>query len=206
LSRAISYQSTSIDPSKSSSPSTPSIDTKIKPPTPEVIARIDREWPALFKALIVIAGKNAPRQEAEDIVLQSYRGIRSGTRAWDPEKEPDFAVFAGMVVLSNARNWREISFNKRRDRGTFDETSQRRIAGIGVSPERIAIAKQEFVRAFEKAFRKGSPEDALFDLVKRGVAKPAEQAKALGLDVERVRQLLARIHVVCNRIIEKEQS
>ncbi len=136
----------------------------------------------------------------------SYRGIRSGTRPWDPEKEPDFAVFAGMVVLSNARNWREISFNKRRDRGAFDETSQRRIASMGASPEAVAIAKQEFVRTFEKAFRKGSPEDALFDLVKRGVTKPAEQAKALGLDIERVRQLVARIHAVCNRIIEKEQS
>jgi hypothetical protein len=43
----------------------------------------------------------------------SYRGIRSGARAWDPEKDPDFAVFAGMVVLSNARNWRDESFNKR---------------------------------------------------------------------------------------------
>ncbi len=171
-----------------------------------MIARIDREWPALSNALHHIAAKNAPKQEASDIVAMSYRGIRSGARAWDPEKEPDFAVFAGMVVLSNARNWRDESFNKRRDRGAFDETSQRRVAGALASPERIAIAKEEFSRAFEKAFRKGSPEDALFDLVKRGVTKPEEQAKALGMDVERVRQLVAHIHAVCNGIIQKEQS
>jgi hypothetical protein len=231
LGRSISYKSASIDPSKSSSPSTPfgrlaieapwrcrrgafffsfsreaAINTKTKQPSPEVIARIDREWPGLRAALVVIAAKNAPAREAEDIVSQSYRGIRSGARAWDPEKEPDFAVFAGLVVLSNARNWREISFNKRRDRGAFDETSQRRVASLGASPEAIAIAKEEFARAFETAFSKGTLEHALFELVKRGVTNPVAQAKALDVGVERIRQLVARIHAVCGGIIQKGQS
>jgi hypothetical protein len=176
---------------------------KKNPPSPEVVERIDREWPALRKALLHLAAKHASLQEAEDIVAQSFRGIRSGSRVWDREKEPDFAVFAGMVVVSNAKHWRVEAFNRRRDRGSFDETSQRRVAGPGASPERIAILKQEFTRAFGVAFRQGSHEDRLFELIKRGVTDPIDQAKALGVTVERVRQLVARVHAVCNRIIQE---
>ena len=168
-----------------------------------MLERIDREWPALRKALCVIAAKHAPPQESEDIVAQSYRGIRSGARPWDPEKEPDFAVFAGMVVVSNARNWRATSFNKRRDRGSFDDTAQRRVAGVGASPEAVAIAKQEFTWAFGQAFSERSIEHALFGLIKRGVTDPSTQARALGVSVERVRQLIARIHAVTSGIIQR---
>jgi hypothetical protein len=173
------------------------------PPSPEVVERIDREWPALRHALLHLAAKHASKQEAEDIVAQSFRGIRSGTRVWDPAKEPDFAIFAGMVVVSNAKNWRHESFNRRRDKGSFDETAQRRVAGVGASPEQVAILKQEFARAFETAFRKGSLEDRLFEAIKQGVSHPADQAKALGVTIEQTRQLVARIHEVCNRIIQE---
>jgi hypothetical protein len=157
----------------------------------------------LRKALLHLAAKHASLQEAEDIVAQSFRGIRSGSRVWDPEKEPDFAIFAGMVVVSNAKHWRVEAFNRRRDRGAFDETAQRRVAGVGASPEQIAILKQEFTRAFETAFRKGSLEDRLFEAIKRGINHPADQAKALGVTVEQIRQLVARVHAVCNRIIQE---
>jgi hypothetical protein len=160
----------------------------------------------LHKALCLIAAKHVPKQEAEDIVQQTYRGIRSGARAWDPAKDPDFAIFAGMVVVSNARNWRAISFNKHRDRGSFDATDQARIASVGASPEALAIAKQEFTLAFDKAFPKGSIEHALFALVRRGITDVHEQARALGVGVERIRQLIARIHTVCNGIIQKERT
>jgi hypothetical protein len=176
---------------------------KKNPPTQEVIDHIDKEWPALRKALLHLAAKHASQQEAEDIVAQSYRGIRSGSRVWDREKEPDFAVFAGMVVVSNAKHWRAEAFNRRRNKGSFDETSQRRVAGTGANPEQVAILKQEFARAFATAFRKGSLEDRLFEAIKRGITQPVDQAEALGVSVEKVRQLVARVHEVCNRIIQE---
>ena len=177
-----------------------------KPPSPEVIARIDREWPALRKALGLIAAKNAPPQDAEDIVGEAYSSLKSGSRTWDPEANPDFAVFAGMVVLSTARNWRGEAWNRRRDRGGFDETRQRWVVSTRLGPEQTAILKQEFERAFYEAFRKDSLEDRLFELVKKGVSDPADQAEALGISTERVRALVGRINRVCNNLIEKNKE
>jgi hypothetical protein len=142
-------------------------------------------------------------QEAEDIVAQSFRGIRSGSRVWDPEKEPDFAIFAGMVVVSNAKHWRVEAFNRRRDRGAFDETAQRRVAGVGASPRANRHPQAGVHARVRDGLSQGQPRRPALRSDQRGINHPADQAKALGVTVEQIRQLVARVHAVCNRIIQE---
>jgi hypothetical protein len=111
-----------------------------------------------------------------------------------------------MVVVSNARHWLRGPFNRRRAKGTLEETEHRRTGRRPLDPEQMAIVKQEFRIAFDASFRKGSPEDRLFELVLRGVTDPALQARALGVSLEEVRALIGRINRVCNNVIEKKKD
>jgi DNA-directed RNA polymerase specialized sigma24 family protein len=191
------------------------------PPTPEIIALIDREWPDLRRRFVAVALKNTQNLAvAEDLVSKTYAGIRSGSRHWDRVRDPDFTAFAASALLSNIDNWRTLAENRRRD-WTYDvyavgdedpETGdglrkpKLAASSLAPSPEEMAMIREEIERAFAVSFEPDGVEYALLALFKRGVCDTLEQAKILGMSVDAVRELIQRVDRIINNTLIKQRK
>lgn len=189
------------------------------PPTPEIIAIIDKNWPDLRHRFVAVALKRVQiREVAEDLVSKTYAGIRSGSREWDPKKDPDFTAFAASVLLSNISNWRRLAENRRRnwsydvyglsDQDKLDDDRTRKLqsASLTPSPEDIVIIRQEIEQAFAITFEQGGIEYALLALFKRGIGDPVEQAKILAISALDVRKHIQRVDRIINNVIIKQRK
>jgi DNA-directed RNA polymerase specialized sigma24 family protein len=189
------------------------------PPTAKTLAILDREWPRLRHRLIGLGLKRTQNLAvAEDLVSDTYEGIRSGRRQWDSERDPDFARFAGSVLLSNIDNWRKEAHNRLRDR-KYDvyahgadqdpeikdrhEDRRPKLAAVETapSPEEIVMMRELIERAFAMVFDPRGVEYALLSLFKRGVSDTIEQARILGMPVDEVRETIQRVDRIINNVI-----
>lgn len=150
----------------------------------------------------------------EDLAAQAIVDVIDGTRAWDPEKDPDLLKYLKGVIdslVSNLVNRKENKTTRRLDGrdGSLDESEECHLPDSAPCPYDVVADREsmDFFRAAVVAAIKDDPlAVSLFECLEAEMTKPSEIAELLGTDVSEIYNAQKRLKNKVTKVMNQRPS